>query len=73
MEEIIKNPFISYMVGAVVFLAQLFLRTKMGEIEKQHTDMGKKIDKLFEKTDNIPAIEKDLENLRDECKRRHRK
>jgi hypothetical protein len=71
MEEIIKNPLINYLVGAIVFLTQLFLRSKLNEVKKQDEKTEKNIEKLFERTDKITAIETDLKNLRDECRRNH--
>jgi len=71
MEEIIKNPLINYLIGAIVFLTQLFLRSKLNEVKRQDEKTEKSIEKLFERTDKISAIETDLKNLRDECRRNH--
>ena len=71
MEDIIKNPVFNYLIGAVIFLAQLVLRSKLDEVKKQNERTDAKIEKLFERTDKISAIETDLKNLRDECRRNH--
>ena len=73
MEEIIKNPVFNWLIGLVVFLAQLFLRNKMDELKKTDERREKHIDELYKRTDRIPAIETDLGNLRRECERNHRK
>lgn len=71
MEEIIKNPVFNYLLGALIFLAQLVLRSKLDEVKKQNEKTEKSIDRLYARTDRITALETDLKNLRDECRRNH--
>ena len=82
MEEVILGDALTYLLGVVVFLIQLYINNRFSHVEKYIVGFEKKLDEekrendkhfleLYTRTNKLFSIYKDLEILRKEHDRNH--